>query len=50
MAPMNNSIEQVRGTLTKMHKDGVLRVKYRIADNKTVADEIAAMVKKDLIV
>lgn len=47
LTPMSNQIKKVRDILLKMEKDGHLRIKYVIEDNRELKDEVTAMIKLD---
>jgi hypothetical protein len=47
LMPLLKSIEKVRKNLLQMAKDGHLRIKYVIEENKELQDDTTAMVKQD---
>ena len=49
LTPLLKSINVVRATLHQMHKDGHLRIKYIIEDNKELVKQCTDMIKKDYI-
>ena len=49
LTPLFKAITQVRDTLREMGRLGHLRIRYVVEENKKMADEIAEMVKRDMV-
>ena len=49
LTPLDKSIRVVRDTLLQMEKDGPLKMKYIIENNKELQEQTIDMVKKDIV-